>query len=82
MAYRQFFSAFGGLMSGALAALILEYFPAPQSYGYLFIISSFIMGLGYIAFGTVDEPEKKEVSEKEKSFKKFLSNSLFKTLSI
>ncbi len=76
MAYRQFFSAFGGLISGALAALILEYYPAPQSYGYLFIISSFIMGLGYIAFGTVDEPVKKEVSEKEKSFKKFLSNSL------
>ena len=76
MAYRQFFSAFGGLISGALAALILEYFPAPMSYGYLFIISSFIMGLGYIAFGTVDEPVKKEVSEKEKSFKKFLSNSL------
>jgi len=76
MAYRQFFSAFGGLISGALAALVLEYFPAPQSYGYLFIISSFIMGLGYIAFGTVDEPVKKELSEKEKSFAKFLSNSL------
>ena len=76
MAYRQFFSAFGGLMSGALAAIILEYFPAPLSYGYLFIISSFIMGFGYMAFGTIDEPEKKEVSEKEKSFKKFLSNSL------
>lgn len=76
MAYRQFFSAFGGLISGALAAAILEYFPAPQSYGYLFIISSFIMGLGYISFGTVDEPVKEKVSEKEKSFKKFLSNSL------
>jgi len=76
MAYRQFFSAFGGLISGALAAVILEYFPAPMSYGYLFIISSFIMGLGYIAFGTIDEPIKKEVSEKEKSFKKFLANSL------
>ena len=76
MAYRQFFSAFGGLISGALAALILEYFPAPQSYGYLFIISSFIMGLGYVAFGTVDEPVKTEVTQKEKSFKKFLSNSL------
>ena len=75
MAYRQFFSAFGGLISGALAALILEYYPAPQSYGYLFIISSFIMGLGYISFGTVDEPKKEKVTEKEKSFKKFLHNS-------
>jgi len=75
MAYRQFFSAFGGLISGALAAVILEYYPAPQSYGYLFIISSFIMGLGYISFGTVDEPKKEKVTEKEKSFKKFLHNS-------
>ncbi|MCD4667151.1 MAG: MFS transporter, partial [Sulfurimonas sp.] len=63
MAYRQFFAAFGGLISGALAALILEYFPAPQSYGYLFIISSFIMGLGYISFGTIDEPVKEKVSQ-------------------
>ena len=76
MAYRQFFSAFGGLLSGALAAYILDSFPAPQSYGWLFIISSFIMGLGYISFGTIDEPLKEKVSEREKSFKKFLSNSL------
>ncbi|RLA79792.1 MAG: MFS transporter [Epsilonproteobacteria bacterium] len=75
MSYRQFFSAFGGLLSGSLAAYILESFPAPQSYGYLFIISSFIMGLGYLSFGTVDEPEKKEVSKRENSFSEFLQNS-------
>ena len=76
MAYRQFFSAFGGLMSGMFAAFILEHFDAPQSYGYLFIISSFLMGFGYIAFGTIDEPYKEEVSQRENSFKKFLKNSL------
>lgn len=75
MAYRQFFSAIGGLLSGALAAWILESFDAPQSYGYLFIISSFIMGFGYIAFALVEEPLKEEVSKKESSFKKFLQNS-------
>lgn len=75
MAYRQFFSAAGGLLSGALAAWILDSFDAPQSYGYLFIISSFIMGLGYISFALVDEPIKEEVSKKESSFKKFLQNS-------
>lgn len=75
MAYRQFFSGAGGLLSGALAAWILESFEAPQSYGYLFIISSFIMGLGYLAFSLVDEPIKEEVSEKESSFKEFLKNS-------
>jgi MFS family permease len=76
MAYRQFFSGAGGLLSGALAAWILESYEAPQSYGYLFIISSFIMGLGYIAFSLVDEPIKEEVSKKESSFKEFLKNSL------
>ena len=75
MAYRQFFSGAGGLLSGTLAAWILESFEAPQSYGYLFIISSFIMGLGYIAFALVDEPIKEEVSKKESSFKEFLQNS-------
>ncbi|WP_310442157.1 MFS transporter [Sulfurimonas sp.] len=75
MAYRQFFSGAGGLLSGALAAWILESFDAPQSYGYLFIISSFIMALGYIAFALVDEPIKEEVSKKERSFKEFLKNS-------
>jgi MFS family permease len=77
MAYRQFFSAAGGLMSGALAAMILEYYPAPQSYGYLFIISSFIMGFGYVAFSSIDEPLKKDIAQKENSFKKFLASSLF-----
>lgn len=75
MAYRQFFSAFGGLISGALAALILDVFEAPYSYGYLFIISSLLMGFGYIAFATVNEPIKKEISLRENSFKKFLHNS-------
>jgi len=75
MAYRQFFSGAGGLISGALAGWILQSFDAPQSYGYLFIISSFVMGLGYISIGTLDEPIKEKVGKKEKSFKKFLHNS-------
>jgi MFS family permease len=75
MAYRQFFSGAGGLLSGALAGWIIHTFEAPYSYGYLFMISSFIMGLGYIAFGTIDEPIKEDVAKRENSFKKFLHNS-------
>ncbi len=75
MAYRQFFSGAGGLISGALAGWILHSFEAPYSYGYLFIVSSFIMGFGYLAFGTIDEPLKEEVTQRENSFKKFLHNS-------
>jgi len=76
MSYRQFFSAFGGLISGALAAVILESFEAPYSFGYLFIISAFIMGFGYLSFGLIDEPVKEKVSKRESSFKKFLQNSM------
>ena len=79
MAYRQFFSAIGGLISGALAGWIIHTFEAPLSYGLLFIISSFIMGFGYLSFSIVDEPKKETVAKKEKSFKEFLHNS-FKTL--
>ncbi len=75
MAYRQFFSAIGGLISGTFAAIILQNYEAPDSFGYLFIISSFIMGFGYLSFGTIDEPVKVKVSKREKSFKKFLHNS-------
>ena len=75
MAYRQFFSAVGGLISGALAGWILHTYEAPLSYGLLFIISSFIMGFGYLSFSLVEEPKKEDVSKKEKSFKEFLHNS-------
>ncbi len=75
MAYRQFFSGLGGLISGAIAAVILEKFKAPYSFGYLFILSSFIMAFGYTIFSTIDEPVKEEIPIRENSFKKFLKNS-------
>ncbi|MEA3522201.1 MAG: MFS transporter, partial [Campylobacterota bacterium] len=76
MAYRQFFTAFGGLISGSFAAVILEMYEPPYSFGYLFIISSFLMGFGYLAFGSVDEPPKEKVAQKEKKFSIFLKNSI------
>ncbi len=76
MAYRQFFTALGALISGTLAGLVLEHYEAPESFGYLFIISSVLMGLGYIAMGTVDEPVKEKTAPPNKSFKVFLHNAL------
>jgi MFS family permease len=76
MAYRQFFTAFGGIISGSLAGMILEIYEPPLSFGYLFIISSFLMGFGYLAFGSVDEPKKEKVSQREKRFSTFLKNSI------
>lgn len=77
MAIRQFFSAFGAMISGAGAGYLLSNFEAPFSYGLLFIISTFLMGMGYLAFGLVDEPIKYNVVKKEKSFRLFLKNAFF-----
>jgi len=76
MAYRQFFTALGALISGALAAVVLEQYEAPYSFGYLFIISAVLMGFGYIAMGTIDEPIKEKTAPRNKSFKAFLKNAL------
>jgi MFS family permease len=75
VAYRQFFSGAGGLLSGLVAGFILHAWSAPQSYGYLFLVSSVFMAFGYIAFGLVEEPIKEEVSQKESKFREFLKNS-------
>jgi len=81
MATRQFFAAFGSLLSGATAGYIINTFEAPFSFGILFIASSFLMALGFIAFGNIDEPIKQNITVKENSFVKFLSNAyiLFKS---
>ncbi len=75
MAYRQFFTGLGSVLSGVTAGWVLNHFEAPKSYGYLFIISAFFMGIGFLVFATVDEPKKKKIVQKESSFKIFLSNS-------
>ncbi len=75
MAARQFFSAFAAIISGAAAGYMLELYEPPYNFAFLFIISSFLMGFGFWAFGTVTEPVKKNISAKEKSFKEFLKNA-------
>lgn len=76
MATRQFAAGAASIMSGAGAGYILQTQPAPFSYGILFIASTILMGFGYLAFGTVEEPIKLNVAKKEKSFKLFLQNAL------
>ena len=75
MAYRQFFSNLGAILSGTATGFILEAFEPPYSFAYLFIISAFIIGLGLLAFATIDEPIKTKITQKEKSFRQFLKNS-------
>jgi MFS family permease len=75
MAYRQFFSGLGAILSGATAGVFLEHFSPPNSFAYLFMISAFLMGIGFIAFGSIEEPEKEEIKERDGTFFKFLKES-------
>ncbi len=75
MANRQFFTGLGSILSGVAAGWVLNHFRAPESYGYLFMVSAFFMGIGFLVFSTVDEPKKEKVLQKESSFKIFLNNS-------
>jgi MFS family permease len=76
MAYRQFFTGLGSILSGAAAGWVLNNFNAPTSYGYLFMISAMFMGIGFFIFSKVDEPKKEKISKKESHFKEFLKNSI------
>ncbi len=75
MANRQFFAAIASIISGGIAGWVLSNFEPPKSYAYLFMISSFLLGLGLFAFATIKEPVKEKVRVKEESFWKFLKNA-------
>ncbi len=75
MATRQFFAGLGALVSGAVAAWVLETFEAPYDFGYLFMLSALLMGIGLAAFATVEEPLKERFDTKIDSFKAFLKHA-------
>jgi len=75
MANRNVAGSIASIISGGVTGYVLSNFQAPQNYAYLFMISSAIMAIGFIIFGTIDEPIKENVSTKEKSFKDFIKNA-------
>ena len=75
MANRNVAGSIASIISGGVTGYVLSNFQAPQNYAYLFMISSAIMAIGFIIFGTIDEPIKENVSTKEKSFKEFIKNA-------
>ena len=80
MANRQVAGSIASIISGGVAGYVLSNFEAPLNYAYLFIVSSFIMGIGFFIFTTIDdEPSKENVQVKEKNFGLFIKNAL-KTL--
>jgi MFS family permease len=80
MANRQIAGAIASIISGGVTGYVLQHFEAPQSYAYLFMVSSLFMVVGFGAFVTIDEPAKNNISTKEKDFKSFIKNAfrLFK----
>jgi MFS family permease len=76
MAWRQFFSGLGALLSGAVAAVVIDRFEAPYDFAYLFMLSALFMGIGMAAFSTVAEPVKEHVGRRIESFGAFLKHGL------
>jgi len=75
MANRQIASATASIISGGVAGWVLSAYEAPLNYAYLFMLSSFLMAIGFLTFATIEEPPKEKVQKKEKSFKEFLKNA-------
>ena len=76
MANRQIAGSFASIISGGITGYVLSEFQAPMNYAYLFMLSSFLMLIGFIFFISMDEPEKENITIKEKSFKLFMKNSI------
>ena len=76
MANRQVAGSIASIISGAVSGYVLQHYPAPQSYAYLFMISSLFMSIGFLIFSTIDEPVKEKVLKKEKKFKEFVKNAI------
>jgi len=76
MANRQVAGSIASIISGGVTGYVLSNFNAPLNYAYLFMVSSLIMGIGFLIFSTIDEPSKENVSQKEKNFKLFIKNAL------
>jgi MFS family permease len=75
MANRSIAGSIASIISGGVTGYVLSNFEAPDSYAYLFLVSSIFMGIGFILFGTINEPPKENVLKKEKSFKEFIKNA-------
>lgn len=79
MANRSVAGSIASIISGGVTGYVLTNFEAPMNYAYLFMVSSFLMAIGFVAFVTIDESPKEKVQTKEKNFKLFVQNAM-KTL--
>lgn len=75
IAIRQIASGFAGILSGGLSGYILSTFDKPESFAYLFIISSIAMATGFAIFWNFKEEKKEKISKRENNFGDFLKNA-------
>ncbi len=75
MANRQVAGSIASIISGGVTGYVLSHYEAPLNYAYLFMVSSFIMGIGFLIFSTIDEPSKEQIQIKEKHFGLFIKNA-------
>jgi hypothetical protein len=76
MANRQVAGSIASIISGGVAGYVLNHYEAPLNYAYLFMVSSIFMVIGFVVFITIEEPEKENISNKEKHFKTFIQNAV------
>jgi MFS family permease len=76
MANRQVAGSIASIISGGVAGYVLNHYEAPLNYAYLFMVSSIFMVIGFVVFITIEEPEKENISIKEKHFKTFIQNAV------
>ncbi len=76
MANRQIAGSIASIIGGGVAGYVLSAYDAPRNYAYLFIVSSVLMAIGFLIFSTIEEPEKANLSVKEKHFGIFMKNAL------
>ena len=76
MANRQVAGSIASIISGGVAGYVLNHYEAPLNYAYLFMVSSVFMVIGFATFVTIEEPEKENISTKEKHFKIFIKNAM------
>jgi len=76
MANRQIAGAVASILSAGVTGYVLSNFEAPNSYAYLFMVSSIFLAIGFASFVTIDEPPKEKVLQKEKNFKLFIKNAI------
>ncbi|MCD6190308.1 MAG: MFS transporter [Sulfurimonas sp.] len=76
MANRQIAGAVASILSAGVTGYVLSNFEAPNSYAYLFMVSSIFLAIGFSSFVTIDEPPKEKVLQKEKNFKLFIKNAI------